>query len=347
MESVATATGADNNDDQSINPASDVRVEGENPDENSSKKKILMAVGGVALIAVAAIALNSSPKPSPAENSNGVPTARQEQTSKPQQQAQSQKPSAKNEKVTLKSDLSLGGVEIDMTVDDMRRILGQEKSKEKRNDGLTNYHYNGLEVYCNEQGRINALVSDGKSATTRRGLHEGSTWQEMIDTYGKDFKTMDTGDFVLYEYAYDSIKDREGLLRFAIKKSNSTVDYISVRIPQAPNVDTQGAINTIVNYHKNITNKKYRAAYNLATNEMQNRLGLYDRWSGGFRTTISSEATDIKVASAEPDRVELQFILVAKDKSGNGTVTQKFRSAATIVLTGSGWRIAAMSNDKI
>ena len=250
---------------------------------------------------------------------------------------------------TAKSELSLGGLDLDVSLEDMRSRLGKEKSYKDGNDGYTYYFYDELKV-GGKDGLIKALVSDGPTCTTKKGIHEGSTLQEVLDAYGNDAMKTNYEGLVLYEYNFKSLAGNEGILRFAINGQNK-VDYISVRIPDAPKVDTTAVGNAakeaIATYHKYITNRDYKAAYNLLTPDMQNTMGLYENWAQGFRNTIESRATDLQVSNVQADSAEVSFILVARDRHPGGYEENRFRSTATVVKTSGGWKIAAVNNKKI
>lgn len=252
--------------------------------------------------------------------------------------------------LVAKSELSLGGIDLDISLDEMRSRLGKEKSHELGKDGYTFYFYDGLKA-GGKDGLIKALVSDGPNCTTKKGIHEGSALQEVIEAYGSDAMKTNYEGLVLYEYNFKSLSGNDGILRFAINGQNK-VDYISVRIPETPKVDTQAVGNAakeaVASYHKYITNRDYKAAYNLLTPDMQNTMGLFENWTQGFRNTIESRATDLQVANVQADSAEVSFILVARDRRpGGGYEENKFRSTATVVKTDSGWKIAAVNNKKI
>lgn len=249
----------------------------------------------------------------------------------------------------VKSELSLGGMDLDETMQDMYDKLGKE-SYTKSDDGRTYYYYAGSVRVGFTDGKVTSLVSDGDKSTTKHGLHEGSTLQEVLDAYGDSATKFNYDNLVLYEYTEKSIAGRDGILRFAIN-SQGKVEYISVRIPEAPKVDTTAIGNSakeaIAAYHKYITNRDYKAAYNLLTPDMQNTMGAYENWTQGFRNTIESRATDLQVSNVQADSAEVSFILVARDRRPGGYEENRFRSTATVVKTGGGWKIATVNNKKI
>lgn len=154
-------------------------------------------------------------------------------TSKKEESVAVTKPSTEKKQKTsnskMKTDLSLGDVELGMGVDDMHRVLGQEISKKSR-DGMTFYEYPAVEV--GTHGKIiTALVSNTAHVSTKRGIHEGSRLSEVKELYGNDYMKSTYDDLELYEYNYNDLNGRQGILRFAIKKGTNKVSYISARIP--------------------------------------------------------------------------------------------------------------------
>ena len=129
----------------------------------------------------------------------------------------------------MKTDLSLGGIDLGMTTDEVHKVLGKEDDVEVRN-GLTFLEYPNLEIGTRTTGVVCSLVSNG-SVETKRHMKEGMTYSDMCKKYGKDYAKMEWGDKILYEYTFTSMRGEKGLLRFAIRKSDNKVDYISVRIP--------------------------------------------------------------------------------------------------------------------
>ena len=245
-----------------------------------------------------------------------------------------------------KTELSLGGMDLDETMQDMYDKLGKE-SYTKSDDGRTYYYYQDSVRVGFTDGKVTSLVSDGTKSTTKRGIHEGSTRQEVINAYGDSASKFNYDNMELYEYTAKSLDGRDGILRFAIN-SQGKVEYISVRIPQEAKVDTNAignaAKDAVASYHKFITNKDYKAAYNLLTPDMQNTIGLFENWTKGFKNTIESRAVEMQVSNVQADSAEVSFILVARDRRPGGVEENRFRSTATIVKTDNGWKIASVNN---
>ena len=64
---------------------------------------------------------------------------------------------------------------------------------------------------------------------TPRGIHSGSTAQEVFDTYGTNFVNQRYEDLILYEYKVFSREGNPCWLRCAVRQSDNIVDYISMR----------------------------------------------------------------------------------------------------------------------
>ena len=251
----------------------------------------------------------------------------------------------------MKSDLSLGGLDLDMEIGDVRKALGQEKSSEQR-DKFNFLLYDNIEVgtYRNV---VRALVSNGPSVKTKRGIHEGSTLADVQKAYGTDCASMDYDDLMLYEYSFKSMSGNDGLLRFAIKKSDNTVKYISVRIPEdekpAANndADANAAAQALNDYYQGITHNNGRNSYNILSADMQQHMGTYDQFISGYQTTLSHNLSDLTLVSQEGTQVTISYTLTARDRTNTSRVkVQTFHCEATLSKATGSWHIVNMSAKK-
>lgn len=160
-------------------------------------------------------------------NSKASSVPKQDVVSKPKVVEQS-KNSVTPVVTSKKTDLSLGKIMIGMSMSDVQSILGVDKGVDL-NDGYRYHKYDGLQV-GEKDGTVNAVVSSGASVKTSRGLHEGSTYDEMVKAYGTDYMTMKLANLMLYEYSFQDKLGRKGLLRFAVRDIDKRVDYISIRV---------------------------------------------------------------------------------------------------------------------
>ena len=100
------------------------------------------------------------------------------------------------------------------------------------------------------------------------------------------------------------------------------------------------AIYALTTFHDNITRKDYRQAYSCLSKSLQGRMS-YDSWAGGFKTTVSSSASDIKITSETSDKITMTYNLQAVDNPGG---TRNFNSTVVVIKTENGWKIDSMSN---
>ena len=100
------------------------------------------------------------------------------------------------------------------------------------------------------------------------------------------------------------------------------------------------AIQTLLDFHENITKKSLRQAYDCMSNNLQNEIS-YEGWTPGFKNTVSSTPTKIKIISESPDKIVLSYDLTAIDNPG-GTTT--FAGTAVMIKTSSGWKIDDVIN---
>ncbi|WP_302048340.1 zinc ribbon domain-containing protein, partial [Megamonas funiformis] len=206
----------------------------------------------------------------------------------------------KKEVPSVDSDLSLGGLELGYSIDQMHEILGKETSIDEK--GIYKfYNYSDIQVGIKD-GKIDALVSNSSAVATKRGIHQGSSLEDVFNKYGDNYNKMDYDDLVLYEYTFAANNDKNGILRFAISKSNNQVSYISVRIPEEENTDTKSsdtnsnksstekntnmasaneAVQALNSYYAAITRHDMRAAYNVLSDDMQTHMGSLNDYADG------------------------------------------------------------------
>lgn len=93
-------------------------------------------------------------------------------------------------------------------------------------------------------------------------------------------------------------------------------------------------------FHQNITNKNYQKAYECLSDDFQNSMS-YEGWKQGFRTTVSSTASNIKVSSKTETETVLTYTLKAVDNPGG---THYFQGTAVLIKTPNGWKIDDITN---
>ena len=166
-------------------------------------------------------------------SSSGAEQAKEQPKPAPQAEQPKEK-TEKPAKAEMQTEVALGGLDAGITVDEMRQRLGKETGVKSYPDkpGYMTYTYNGLTIGVKDNV-INTVVSDGTNVKTKRGLHEGSTLQEVQQAYGTNCTQEQYNGLTLYEYTFTAKVGQQGILRFAVRPSDQKVDYISARIPSA------------------------------------------------------------------------------------------------------------------
>jgi hypothetical protein len=80
-----------------------------------------------------------------------------------------------------------------------------------------------------DYGAVICMAGDDASVSTPKGIHAGSSLQEVLNTYGSDYMLSSYDDLDLYEYKFRDDNQRQCLLRFAVRQGTGNVKYISVR----------------------------------------------------------------------------------------------------------------------
>ena len=254
-------------------------------------------------------------------------------------------------------DLSLGEFTIDDRADKVASKLGKALSATTDSDGGNRLKYKDAEIVI-KQGKISALVSMSPAWATPRGIREGSTSQEVVDKYGTSYLKTSFGEQTLYEYEITSADGHPCLLRFAVNNSNGKVDYISERFVQntpEPQNDTKtdeaselSAEQTFKNYHKAITNRNYREAYETLSYKQRERRGDIDSYAAGYKDTISSEVSDMRLVSSDGDSRTFDYTLTARDRQqGNRVKVQTFKGQVTMAQDKGRWFIRNVDSKKI
>lgn len=237
------------------------------------------------------------------------------------------------------SDLSLGNISIGFSKEQVYNLIGLESQiTDPEFSGHLRYQYPDIEVVITHNV-VTAFVSKTAKVNTARGIHQGSSFQDMINAYGKNYKSFDYDSSTLYEYPFTSTDGRNCLLRFAIK--NGIVDYISGRAIDIVGVDAyDGARETFREYYKFITEKKYGSAYDILSGKQKERRGTFDEFVTSYTNTISNEVEKIEVRSIDANNISIEYTLSARNRQNNGRINvQRFKGEAILVYRDSRWFI--------
>ena len=125
-------------------------------------------------------------------------------------------------------NLSLGKLKLGDSIEVMREIFGREdRLTPSERPNVHHREYKNIVVTFSGDFIV-GLVSYSPEIQTERGIHEGSTLDEVISAYGRRVAVYKDNEVTLYEYPYESAQGNLAVMRFAVK--NNVVEYISLRL---------------------------------------------------------------------------------------------------------------------
>lgn len=245
---------------------------------------------------------------------------------------------------TADSELSLNGVYLGQSLDEAKDNLGRELSTSDSKDGAVHHKFTDMDVVVKDN-KVIMLTSSSPAAQSKRGIHQGSSFDDVVNAYGDDYQASEYGAQIHYEYTFKTDDGKPGILRFAVSKNSQTVEYISVRLTDE---QTDGAKQAFLAYHKAISGHHLQEAFQLLTPDFQTSVGSYDGYAPGYANTLSSDVSNIRKVSSGGDKTMFSFTLKARDRiPGSSKVkVQYFNGQVTMVKEGDTWKISDMSAKK-
>lgn len=144
------------------------------------------------------------------------------------------------------------------------------------------------------------------------------------------------------------------------KKKPKTQNVQPVPVPAAPapspatvpaeprsygNPKIASPTNVFLAFHRMITNRNYRGAYNCLSPDMKDYVGSCDAWARGYRTTVASIPQNVTVIEQSGDVTKLSFVLMAVDQVGSTREKRYFKGTCTLILCNGGWKIDEVLGD--
>ena len=158
-------------------------------------------------------------------------------------------------------------------------------------------------------------------------------FNNKVQTLEKQVKTQSTL-IKNNKKSVDSFFDKQNEIENKLSVNEKAIEQLDNNISIKNNNDNfikYEAIDFFKGYHRAITNKDYRFAYDCLSSDMKRSLGSYNTYRSGYNTTIYSTVTKANVISVNGNTVEVEYVLEAKDfNSSYDTVIQHF--AGTVVL---------------
>lgn len=103
--------------------------------------------------------------------------------------------------------------------------------------------------------------------------------------------------------------------------------------------------NVFLAFHRMITNRNYRGAYNCLSPDMKDYVGSCDAWASGYRTTVASIPQNVNVIEQTENVAKLSFFLLAVDRVGSSQQERYFRGTCTMIFYDGGWKIDEVLGD--
>lgn len=136
------------------------------------------------------------------------------------------------------------------------------------------------------------------------------------------------------------------------KKKPKTQNVQPVPVPAVPaeprsygNPKIASPTNVFLAFHRMITNRNYRGAYNCLSPDMKDYVGSCDAWARGYRTTVASIPQNVTVIEQSGDVAKLSFVLMSVDQVGSTREKRYFKGTCTMILCNGGWKIDEVLGD--
>ena len=136
------------------------------------------------------------------------------------------------------------------------------------------------------------------------------------------------------------------------KKKPKTQNVQPVPVPAVPaeprsygNPKIASPTNVFLAFHRMITNRNYRGAYNCLSPDMKDYVGSCDAWARGYRTTVASIPQNVNVIEQTENVAKLSFLLLAVDRVGSSQQKRYFRGTCTMIFYDGGWKIDEVLGD--
>lgn len=136
------------------------------------------------------------------------------------------------------------------------------------------------------------------------------------------------------------------------KKKPKTQNIQPVPVPAVPaeprsygNPKIASPTNVFLAFHRMITNRNYRGAYNCLSPDMKDYVGSCDAWASGYRTTVASIPQKVNVIEQSANVAKLSFLLLAVDRVGSSQQERYFSGTCTMIFYDGGWKIDEVLGD--
>ena len=152
-----------------------------------------------------------------------------ENSAKPEEKKSNSEVKSKKSGPLDAEDLKLGELSIGDSKEKVSKILGNPISTSNAQRQIT-WKFDAMEVTLNSAGKVTGLVSNFSDVATPRGIMEGMPEKEIFKAYGTEYKDSTYENLRLYEYEIKHTENTSCILRFAVRKTDHRIEYISIRV---------------------------------------------------------------------------------------------------------------------
>lgn len=210
-------------------------------------------------------------------------------------------------------------------------FLGKEARDKDADSGYWENGNHYLPIYA-----LYDFKSDG--SMEHGGLYTGEG--KNISHYQKylyEMKNVDIADILLTQLVK---LGSDTLNEFPIAKAPSVL--LEPQHQQETSTNNNSAVNsrnTFIGFHRSITNKQLRTAFNILSPDYQRFMQSYDQFARGYTTTLRSEVVELKPLYEDDYSAAYAYTLKAVDREGNGQKIQYFAGKVKLIKINGVWRI--------
>ena len=113
----------------------------------------------------------------------------------------------------------VGGIKLGDSLSDVSHTLGDPIKKTDKGGNQLSYEYQSMDV-AYDSGSVIGLATDAKNVSTPRGIHAGSSLNEVLVKYGQNYILSAYDNLDLYEYKLQDENNRPYMLRFAVIRND-------------------------------------------------------------------------------------------------------------------------------
>ncbi len=210
-------------------------------------------------------------------------------------------------------------------------FLGKEARDKDADSGYWENGNHYLPIYALYKFKADGSMEDG-------GLYTGEGRNPShYKKYLYEKKNVDIADILLTQLVK---LGSDTLNEFPIAKASSVL--LNPPHQKESSFNNNAAANarsTFISFHRAITNKQLRTAFNILSPDYQKFMQSYDQFARGYTTTLLSEVVELKPLYEDNYSAAYAYTLKAVDREGSGQKVQYFSGKVKLIKINGSWRI--------